>query len=432
MGDGGGGARTDLRSFEGQVIDDRYLLTEWVGGGAFGAVFLSEQRILGRPVRRVACKISRETGMTEEDARHRFSDVLRLAEAMDGMTDAEARRHLVHVYDGGLARDAGGRAFLVMEYVPGTTLADQFSSRRTVSAKQLFLWARQICVALRGLHALDQPLLHRDLKPDNVLLGTDLTVRLIDFGLAARLLESGTVPGVAGTLTYMAPETSQGESVPASDLYSLGVLMYEGLTGRHPYEHLVPPPELPDALHGDWLYRRKRDGRAPAPPSRLNNTVTREIDAVVLRCLEFDPVRRFRSATELLDALAEAEAGPRRPPPGANALERAREQAAAGDPAGACDTLRACLDSGAENPSPAVRLALLHELAGLLDTRGDPAGAARRLAESWQLVRASALLRTRRERHALLTRTADAYRRAGNGYQARHFEDLLRRENDRG
>ncbi|QFR01159.1 serine/threonine protein kinase [Streptomyces phaeolivaceus] len=430
MGDGGAG--TDLRSFEGRMIDDRYLLTEWVGGGNFGAVFLSEQRILGRPVRRVACKISRETGMTEEDARHRFSDVLRLAEAMDGMTDAEARRHLVHVYDGGLAHDAGGRAFLVMEYVQGTTLADQFHSRRTVSAKQLFTWARQICVALRGLHALDQPLLHRDLKPDNVLLGTDLTVRLIDFGLAARLLESGTVPGVAGTLTYMAPETSQGESVPASDLYSLGVLMYEGLTGRLPFEHLVPPHELPDALHGDWLYRRKKEGRAVAPPSRLNNTVTREIDAVVLRCLEFDPARRFRSATELLGALAEAEAGPRRPPPGANALERAREQAAAGDTAGACDTLRGCLDSGAENPSPAVRLALLNELAGLLDTRGDPAGSARRLAESWQLVRGSALLRTRKERCALLTRTADTYRRAGNAYQARHFEDLLRRERDRG
>lgn len=293
------GAGTDLRSFEGRVINDRYLLTKWIGGGAFGAVFLSEQRILGRPVRRVACKISRDAGMTEEDAREKFADILRLAEAMDGMTDSEARRHLVHVYDGGLAHDAGGRAFLVMEFVQGTTLAAQFATLKTVPAKLLFNWARQICVALRGLHALDQPLLHRDLKPDNVLLGSDLTVRLIDFGLAARLLESGTVPGVAGTLTYMAPETSQGQSVPASDLYSLGVLMYEGLTGRLPYEHLIPPPGMPDTLHGDWLYEQKRVGRAVAPPSRLNNTVTRETDAVVLRCLEFDPARRFRSAAEL-------------------------------------------------------------------------------------------------------------------------------------
>lgn len=427
-----GGAGTDLRSFEGRVINDRYLLTEWIGGGAFGAVFLSEQLILGRPVRRVACKISRETGMTEADAQHRFADVLRLAEAMDGMTDAEARRHLVHVYDGGLAHDAGGRAFLVMEFVQGTTLAAQFRSLRTVSAHQLFTWARQICLVLRGLHALDRPLLHRDLKPDNVLLGSDLTVRLIDFGLAARLLESGTVPGVAGTLTYMAPETSQGQSVPASDLYSLGVLMYEGLTGRLPFEHLVPPPGLPDALHGDWLYQRKKEGRAVDPPSRLNNTVTREIDAVVLRCLEFDPARRYRSAAELLDALAEAEAGSRRPPPGESELEQAREEAAAGDTAGACDTLRACLDSGSEAPSPAVRLALLNELARLLDAQGDLAGSARRLAEAWQLVRGSALLRTRKERCALLSRTAEAYRRAGNAYQTTHFEDLLRRERDRG
>ncbi|WP_127354939.1 serine/threonine-protein kinase [Actinacidiphila soli] len=430
MSDGGTGA--DLRSFEGRVINDRYLLTKWIGGGAFGAVFLSEQRILGRPVRRVACKISRETGMTEADAQDRFADILRLAEAMDGMTDAEARRHLVHVYDGGLAHDAGGRAFLVMEFVQGTTLADQFESLKTVPAKLLFNWARQICVALRGLHALDQPLLHRDLKPDNVLLGSDLTVRLIDFGLAARLLESGTVPGVAGTLTYMAPETSQGQSLPGSDLYSLGVLMYEGLTGELPFAHLIPPPGLPDALHGDWLYQQKKDGPPAAPPSRLNNTVTPETDAVVLRCLEFDPARRFRSATELLDALAEAEAGTRRPPPGESALEEARKQAADGDPTGACHTLRTCLDSGSKDLPPAMRLALLNELARLLDAQGDPATSARRLAEAWQLVRNSALLRTRQERCALLSRTADAYRRAGNLYQATHFEDLLRRERCRG
>ncbi|MFD5111502.1 serine/threonine-protein kinase [Streptomyces sp. NPDC058391] len=426
------GAGTDLRAFEGRVINDRYLLTKWIGGGAFGAVFLSEQRILGRPVRRVACKISKETGMTEADAQERFADILRLAEAMDGMTDAEARRHLVHVYDGGLAQDAGGRAFLVMEYVQGTTLAAQFETLKTVPAKLLFGWARQICVALRGLHALDQPLLHRDLKPDNVLLGSDLTVRLIDFGLAARLLASGTVPGVAGTLTYMAPETSQGQSMPASDLYSLGVLMYEGLTGRLPFAHLIPPPGLPDTLHGDWLYQQKKEGRAAAPPSRLNNTVTRETDAVVLRCLEFEPARRFRSAAELLDALAGAESGAHRPPPGERALEQARKQAAAGDPAGACHTLRKCLDSGSGELPAADRLALLNELARLLDAQGDPATSARQLAEAWQLVRNSALLRTRKERCALLSRAADAYRRAGNAFQATHFEDLLRRERDRG
>lgn len=81
---------------------------------------------------------------------------------------------------------------------------------------------------------------------------------------------------------------------------------------------------------------------------------------------------------------------------------------------------------------PAVRLALLNELARLLDAQGDPADSARRLAEAWQLVRNSALLRTRKERCALLSRAADAYRRAGNVYQATHFEDLLRRERDRG
>lgn len=99
--------------------------------------------------------------------------------------------------------------------------------------------------------------------------------------------------------------------------------------------------------------------------------MTRETDAVVLRCLEFDPARRFRSAVELLEALAGAEAGAHRPPPGEGVLEQARKQAADGDPAGACHTLRTFLDAGSGDLPPAVRLTLLTELARLLDTQGD-------------------------------------------------------------
>ncbi|ONK12656.1 serine/threonine-protein kinase [Streptomyces sp. MP131-18] len=428
-GAGGGEEGEDLRSFVGRTVAGRYRLTDWVGGGAFGGVFRSTQHILGRPVRRVACKLSRRARMTEENAGELFTDVLRLAEAMDGMTDAEARRHLVHVYDGGLAADADGRAFLVMEYVPGTTLADQFASLKTVPAHQLLTWARQICVALRGLHALDPPLLHRDLKPDNVLLGTDLTVRLIDFGLAARLVASGQVPGVAGTLRYMAPETSQGHSVPASDLYSLGVVIYEGLTGRHPFGHLVPPPDVPDVSHGDWLYQQKRLV-TPAPPSTLNNTVGPAVDALVLRCLRTDPDQRYRSAADLLDALAAAEsAGARARPPGADDVERAAGLLAANDAEGARRLLTRTL--AGELP-PAARLAALRRLADALTALGEDGTAGDRLADAWLLAKDTALLRSRNERAALLVRTVACYRRAGNTFQADHFEWLRRRELGRG
>ena len=189
-----------------------------------------------------------------------------------------------------------------MEYVKGTELREQFESFRKVPANQLLKWASQICHALQGLHTLSEPVLHRDLKPENILLGTDLRVRVIDFGLAAKMVKHGFVPGVAGTLDYMSPETTQGESVLASDVYSIGLILYEGLTGRRPFAHLIPPIGMPEILYNTWLYNQKRAVR-PDPPSSLNNTVTHALDALVLRCLEFDPGNRYHHAGELLEAL---------------------------------------------------------------------------------------------------------------------------------
>jgi serine/threonine protein kinase len=414
----------ELRRFTGRTIAGRYLLREWLGGGAFGGVFRSEQQVLGVAMRRVAIKVSRRGGMTEETARDLFADVLLLAEAMDGMTDSEARRHLVHVYDGGVAADAGDRAYLAMEFVPGTTLGAQFASYRRVPAALLIRWAQQICVALRGLHGLVPPMLHRDLKPDNVLLGTDRTVRLVDFGLAVRLVGLGHVPGVAGTIAYMAPETSQGETVPASDIYSLGVLLYEGLTGEHPFRHIVPPTTLPAALHGEWLYDAKRRTRA-VPPSSLNSTVTPKLDAVVLRCLEVDPRHRFGTAAELLEALSQPN-GSRPSTPDETVLVQARRLQSEGDLPGARQALERGVAAGAT--SPAERFALLCELGEVLDTSDDPEAAAERFAAAWDLTAETTLLRSRDERCHLLTRCAETFRRAGNTYQAGRFDHLFRRE----
>jgi serine/threonine protein kinase len=415
---------SELRAFRGSTLAGRYRLEQWIGGGAFGGVFRSRQQILGRPVRRVACKVSRRTGMTEASARGLFADVLRLAEAMDQMTDAGARRHLVHVYDGGVAQDAGGRAFLAMEYVPGTTLQAQFDSLSRVPASQLFTWVRQIARALHGLHTLPRPLLHRDLKPDNVLLGSDLTVRLIDFGLSAALLEAGYAPGVAGTVQYMAPETSYGGgvSVPASDLYSLGVLIYEGLTGRHPFDGLVPPPGLPEAMHGEWLYQRKQH-HTPVPPSAANNTVTRRMDDLVLHCLLPDPARRFTDAEEFLAALDAAESAPPGPE---ELLAEARGLDAAGDPVGAARLLRRLADDDAA--PGAVRVAALGELAAARERQGDAAAAAGELQRAWELADGTAALRTRAQRRELLGRLADTYRRAGNPLMASYYQRLRERE----
>ncbi|MFJ9542389.1 serine/threonine-protein kinase [Streptomyces sp. NPDC101225] len=417
-----------MRGLTGRTVDGRYVLRDWLGGGGFGAVYRSEQYILGNPVRQVACKLSRRTGITEATAADLFADVLLLAEAMGTMADTEARRHLVHVYDGGLARDLGGRAFLVMEYVQGSTLAAEFARLQRVPARLMVKWARQICLALRGLHGLVPPLLHRDLKPDNVLLGTDRSVRLIDFGLAARMLDGGLVPGTAGTIQYMAPETAAGASVPASDLYSLGLLMYEGLTGRHAYDHLVPPLSLPRRAHGEWLQEQKLKA-SPVPPSALNNSVSPELDAVVLRCLEVRPGHRFRGAAEVMAALealpgtGQAAASARRAPaPGTRELAEARRARREGSAAQAVSLLQPLAEDGRTERD--LLPSVLAELAEALEQQGTYDAAAAHWAKAHDLVRAGARMADGTARADLARRAERAFRQAGNRFQADHFARL--------
>lgn len=424
-----------MRGLTGRTVDGRYVLRDWLGGGGFGAVYRSEQYILGNPVRQVACKLSRRTGITEATAADLFADVLLLAEAMGTMADTEARHHLVHVYDGGLARDLGGRAFLVMEYVQGSTLAAEFARLQRVPARLMVKWARQICLALRGLHGLVPPLLHRDLKPDNVLLGTDRSVRLIDFGLAARMLDGGMVPGTAGTIQYMAPETAAGASVPASDLYSLGLLMYEGLAGRHAYDHLVPPLSLPQRAHGEWLQEQKLKA-PPVPPSALNNSVPPELDALVLRCLEVRPARRFRGADEVMAALdalpgtrPAAASARQAPAPGTRELAEARRARTEGRPAQAVSLLQPLTEDGRTGRD--LLPSVLAELAEALEQQGTYDVAAAHWATAHDLVRAGVRMADGTVRADLARRAERAFRQAGNRFQADHFARLSGREQGR-
>jgi eukaryotic-like serine/threonine-protein kinase len=412
----------DMQDFVGKTLRGTYLLKEFIHEGNFGAVYLSEQQFLGMPIRRVAVKLSKHTGIQLETARDLFADAFLLAQAMDEMTDSEARSHLVHVYDMGLLPEQDNRAYLVMEFIQGSTLADQFASYHRVPAPLLKKWTVQICRAIHGLHQLVPPVLHRDLKPDNVLLGVDRYVRVVDFGLAAKLVAHGYVPGVAGTLTYMAPETFRGESIPASDVYSIGMIMYEGLTGKRPFDHLLPPVDMPEGMQAEWIHSQKSRVRA-TPPSTWNNTVTPEMDAIVLRCLEFHPARRYLNAGELLQALEE----PAAPADAAQTLnlEAARRLSAEGD----FESSRQLLEQALQN-KPASRelhFNLLYELGCLLLQAEDSAAVAR-LVEAWKLTETSAILRTRLERAALLQKIADAFRLAHNEYQAHRYEDLRQKE----
>ncbi len=415
----------DMRELCGRAVSERYVLRRLLGSGGFGGVFLTEQQVLGRPVRQVACKVSRETGLTEETAGELFGDILQLAGAMEEMTDGEAKRHLVHLYDGGIARDLDDRAFLVMEFVLGSTLADQFTSfgGGRVPHRLLLKWARQICVALRGLHSQNPPLLHRDLKPDNVLLGADGTIRLIDFGLAARMLSGGQVLGTVGTLRYMAPETASGASVPASDVYSLGLLMYEGLVGRYAYEHAIAPIDLPAALHDDWFNDRRRSSPPPRPAA-IDGSIPRRLDELVMGCLETRLADRFRTAEQVIAAIDDIESGTARSAPGEEELEQARSAQRKGDSAQAASFA----DDGLRHRQlePQTRYALLTELAAAQQSLGAHAEAARRLAEAYGEVGKFRI--THDERCELLGRVVEAFRTAGNDFQADRFARLRRTE----
>jgi len=411
-----------MKNFEGKTLQNKYFLQEYIGGGGFGAVFKSQQYFLDVPTRRVAVKISKHTGFDVNRAKEIFADVFMLAEAMDEMTDSEARSPQIHIYNSGILPEENNRLFVVMEYVQGTSLAHHFKSFNRVSADILLKWIRQICQALRGLHRLVPPLVHRDLKPDNILLGIDQNVRVVDFGLAARLMKNGYVPGTAGTVQYLAPETVSGETVPASDVYTIGLLLYEGLTGKLPFGHIVPPLDIPDEFQGEWLNKQKSIVR-PTPPSSLNNTVTPQLDAIVLRCLEFNPVNRFLNAGELLKTLD----GMHTPkPPDLAALEEGLRLRDSGELKGAI--LR--FERGLAAPSSfrETRFRLLRELGRTLMSVGEYRSAATNLVSAWELTRESTILRSREERAELLREIANAFQKSNNTYQAEKFQRLAQEE----
>jgi hypothetical protein len=184
-----------------------------------------------------------------------------------------------------------GMPFLVMEYVPGRSLAEELAAGPLGVAEAVGL-ARQLAEGLAAVHACG--LLHRDLKPANALIGRDGAARLVDFGLSVFLGQPA--PGeVAGTLAYMAPEQAAGEADridPRTDVYGLGAVLYALLTGRAPHAGASVAQILEAA----------RAGRV-TPPAELRPRLPAAVNAVCLRCLAADPGQRFASATALAEAL---------------------------------------------------------------------------------------------------------------------------------
>ena len=265
----------------GSLLRDRYRLDSELGRGGMGVVYRATDLELQREV---AVKVL-SAASTHSDARERLLREARASAALN-------HPHIVAVHDVG---ETSGQPFLVMELVSGPRL----SQARPTELRRIVEIALQICDALEHAHA--NAIVHRDLKPDNVLLSStseSSTIKLADLGLAlpadaARISRAGLI---VGTASYMAPEQALGQPVDArTDLYALGVVLYELTTGRLPFTGDDPLTIVSQHVHAPVV-----------PPRVLCSEIPRRLESVILRLLAKDPAQRFGSASEVRTALLNA------------------------------------------------------------------------------------------------------------------------------
>jgi serine/threonine protein kinase len=273
----------------GQLLQNRYRIDREIGRGEFGVVYLAEDVQTASPV---AVKVLLPWAKRNEQLRHRLKREAKLA----GMLKSEFAvriQELIETDEQDLA--------IVMEFLDGPSLHEVLAKERVLAPDRVARLATQVLTALAEAHALG--VIHRDLKPGNIQLirGADgqEQVKVLDFGIAklggsgnssdtAKLTQQG---GTLGTPVYMSPEQCRGEELtPASDLYSLGVVLYELLTSRVPFDDDNPVRIL--MMHNDQ----------PPPPLPPTIASTR-IGQAVMRALEKDPARRFASAAQFLETL---------------------------------------------------------------------------------------------------------------------------------
>ena len=267
---------------EGAVIDGRYRVISRVGSGGMADVFLAEDQQLGR---KVAVKLLHHRFAEDPGFVERFR---REAQAAAGLQHP----NVVGVYDRG-AHD--GTYYIAMEYLPGRSLKQLIRQEAPIDPVRAIEISAQILKAARFAHR--RGVIHRDLKPHNVIVDDSDRAKVTDFGIARAGASDMTETGsIMGTAQYLSPEQAQGHAVSAvSDLYSVGVVLYELLTGRVPFDG--------DAAVTIAL---KHVSEAPVPPSAINPAVPPEVEQVVLWALNKNPADRPADADQFLAALDQA------------------------------------------------------------------------------------------------------------------------------
>jgi eukaryotic-like serine/threonine-protein kinase len=261
------------------LADGRYRLGDVIAVGGMATAYVAHDEELDR---KVAVKVLDARLAGDEDFRRRFLREARMAAKL-------THPNVVQVFDAG----EDGSLYIVMEFVEGETLADVLRRRKRLPWREAVELGVQACAALQQAH--DGGIVHRDVKPENLLLRSDGTLKITDFGIAraaeeTRLTQVGTV---LGTAAYLSPEQAAGEEVTAAaDIYSLGAVLYELITGRTPYEF--------DSL----AELAEKQQRGPAPLSETAPDVPTHVEDAIMRCLARKPDYRPSSARALAAQLA--------------------------------------------------------------------------------------------------------------------------------
>lgn len=272
-------------SMIGRTFNNRYKLTERVGLGGMAEVYRAEDNVLGRTV---AVKVMLPQYAADPTFTKRFRQEAASAANLQSP-------YIVSIYDWGLD---GETYYIVMEFLRGTDLKTAIKERGAINQRKAAEIGSQVAQALSVAHA--GGIIHRDIKPQNIMIQPDGNIKVMDFGIAragdAGLSQTATV---LGTAHYVSPEQAQGKELTgASDIYSLGVVLYEATTGKLPFDGQ-------DAVS----VAVKQVNELPAPPSTINPNIDPALEAIIMKAMEKDPERRFKDASEMRHILNDYLAG---------------------------------------------------------------------------------------------------------------------------
>jgi serine/threonine protein kinase/Tfp pilus assembly protein PilF len=270
----------------GSIFAGRYQIIEELGKGGMGKVY----KVLDKEVNaKVALKLIKPEIASDKKTIERFRNELKVARDI-------AHKNVCRMYD--LGREEGAY-YITMEYVPGEDLKSFIRRSGLISIGKAITIANQVCEGLCEAHRLG--VVHRDLKPQNIMIDKEGNARIMDFGIARSLREKGITGSgmMIGTPEYMSPEQVDGkEADQRADIYSLGVILYEMVTGQVPFEGDTP-----------FSIGVKQKSEIPRPPKEINDQIPGDLSRVILRCMEKDKEKRFQSVGELHSELIGLEKG---------------------------------------------------------------------------------------------------------------------------